>query len=332
MRTAALVAATIAICSLSGSASGAVYAGHSGWFWGNPLPQGNTLRAVAFAGNRGYAVGDFGMVMRSEDGGDTWTGITTGTTASLALIDVIAPDTIVVAGDCVARRSDDAGRSFVALPWAPPGPACRTRLTSVAFPSSAVGYLLLADGTVLRTRDGGATWVRRTAIPGTRATSVGSIHATDIQFPTTDMGVVATEAGTLYRTTDGGISWSAVATAPQHLDSISFPDPLTGYAVGGVSVLKTTDGGVTWTQQGVVLPPASLAWIRCADALRCVSVTARGMALLRTERWRVDVDLDLGFVATAACGDLLCIRQRGGGRRSWSDGGVGRRRAQLRGD
>jgi photosystem II stability/assembly factor-like uncharacterized protein len=97
------------------------------------------------------------------------------------------------------------------------------------------------------------------------------------------MGVVSTDGGLLYRTTDGGISWTPVAAASQHLDSVSFADPLTGYAVGGTSVLKTTDGGSSWTQTGVVLPPASLGWIRCGDPLKCVAATARGDQLIRTD-------------------------------------------------
>src|SRR6266511_1165339 len=62
------------------SSAAPVSIGHSGWTWGNPLPQGNTLRAVEFAGGVGYATGDFGTVLRTDDGGTTWGGIATGIT------------------------------------------------------------------------------------------------------------------------------------------------------------------------------------------------------------------------------------------------------------
>jgi photosystem II stability/assembly factor-like uncharacterized protein len=318
MKAIAIVGVTVAIVSLPAQAAGSVLAGHAGWFWGNPVPQGNTLRAVTFAGNRGYAVGDFGTVMRSDDRGESWTGVTTATTASLHLVDAISPDTIVVGGGCVVQRSDDAGRSFTPLPWRPTGAGCPVRLRSLAFPSSEVGYLVLSDGTVVRTRDGGTTWVRRTAVPGTPATQRGTAtHPTDVQFPTTDIGVVATEGGVLYRTTDGGVSWSPVAGSTQHLDSISFPDPLDGFAVGGASVLKTVDGGISWTQRGVVAAPESLASISCRDALRCVATTASGDELLLTDdggsSWASISPSTLPLYASAysASGSVVAVGEAG---------------------
>ena len=62
--------------ALAGGAGAAdVTVGHSGWNWGNPQPQGNTLRAVEFAGARGFAAGDFGTLLRTDDRGRNWTGV-----------------------------------------------------------------------------------------------------------------------------------------------------------------------------------------------------------------------------------------------------------------
>src|SRR6476659_2378060 len=73
-----------------------VTVGHSGWNWGNPQPQGNTLRAVEFQGSLGFAAGDFGTLLRTDDGGATWTGVRTGTTASLTSISIADEDTVLV--------------------------------------------------------------------------------------------------------------------------------------------------------------------------------------------------------------------------------------------
>ena len=49
------------------AAQAAVQVGSSGWLWGNPLPQGNTIRALSFAGAQGYAAGDFGTLLHTTD-------------------------------------------------------------------------------------------------------------------------------------------------------------------------------------------------------------------------------------------------------------------------
>src|SRR5215212_2094991 len=85
---------------------------HAGWTWGNPLPQGDTLDAVDFVGARGYAVGEFGTMLRTDDGGATWTGVSTGLTEDLTDVRMITPDSVVIAGGCPVRRSDDGGRRF----------------------------------------------------------------------------------------------------------------------------------------------------------------------------------------------------------------------------
>jgi len=56
----------------------------SGWFWQNPLPQGNSLNAVAVLDSDTVTVvGAAGTILRTTDGGATWTPQTSGTTNSL---------------------------------------------------------------------------------------------------------------------------------------------------------------------------------------------------------------------------------------------------------
>ncbi|HDP97789.1 MAG TPA: hypothetical protein ENN22_01225 [bacterium] len=54
------------------------------WFWQNPNPQGNTLRGVSFSDNyNGTAVGDFGTIIRTSDGGNSWVIQQSGTLETL---------------------------------------------------------------------------------------------------------------------------------------------------------------------------------------------------------------------------------------------------------
>ena len=54
------------------------------WEWQYPLPQGNDLLAVDFADHlTGVVVGYGGVIIRTDDAGDTWTGIPSVTNANL---------------------------------------------------------------------------------------------------------------------------------------------------------------------------------------------------------------------------------------------------------
>src|SRR2546426_10283472 len=71
--------ATAAVSSKAqGGASG------SQWHWQNPLPQGNNLRGASFVdANTGTVVGEYGTIVRTTDGGNSWTIQASGTTENL---------------------------------------------------------------------------------------------------------------------------------------------------------------------------------------------------------------------------------------------------------
>src|ERR1700727_119842 len=90
--------------------------GLSGWTWGNPTPQGNTLNDVVFSGARGFAVGDLDTVLRSDDGGRTWVGLPSGIFDEFSMVQEVDPDTVIIGGECSVGESVDAGVSFQLLP------------------------------------------------------------------------------------------------------------------------------------------------------------------------------------------------------------------------
>jgi photosystem II stability/assembly factor-like uncharacterized protein len=286
MRTRALAGAVVtALLTLGFAAStdAAVSSGHSGWSWGDPAPQGNDIHGIEFTGARGYAAGNFGTLLRSEDAGATWAGLSTGITQDLARVRIIDADSLVIAGGCAVRRSDDAGQTFTRLPWTASDLRCAGNIASLHFPSSDVGYLLVQNGTVLRTADAGKTWTRKTAVPDTSSTG-GTAQPTDIFFTSVDTGVATTSIGRIYRTVDGGNSWTLAGGTPNStaLNGISFFDANTGYAVGGAGlVLATTNGGTSWTPKSTG-GGLDLSSIHCATATSCLVTVSTGERLLRT--------------------------------------------------
>ena len=257
---------------------------HAGWTWGNPLPQGDNLASVGFQGQRGYAVGEFGTMLRTDDAGATWSGVSTGLTEDLDLVRMISPDSVVIAGGCPVRRSDDGGKTFRRLPWTASDARCTAGVASLAFPSSTIGYLLLGNGNVLRSSDSGKTWSRRTAVPGTPATSEASrIQPSDIEFTSPGTGFASTTGGDVYYTTDGGSTWTPVLQLPFAMRDLEFPSASVGYAVGAAPIaFKTTDGGATWNELGLPEGTPDVARISCSGTDSCLAVTVDGDRLLRT--------------------------------------------------
>ncbi len=185
-----IVAATLLAVFVSASPA-SVRVPLSGWYWGNPAPQGNALKAVDFVGGRGYAVGSAGTALRSDDGGLTWTGLATGTAGDLARLQIIDPETVVVlgGGGCVLRRTNDGGKTFKKI-FIVAEVNCPDRVQAMHFVDKNTGYLLLADGSVLKTIDAGDSFSKQTAIPGTGASATpGGAIAKDILFTGADSGI-----------------------------------------------------------------------------------------------------------------------------------------------
>ena len=280
----ALVCAAGFLAALPGLASASVQVGSSGWQWGNPLPQGNAVRAMSFAGATGYAAGDFGTLLRTTDGGSTWSGLLSGTFTDLTEVQAIDADSLFAGGGCVARRSDDGGATFRRVAFTPVESSCRQPLAASWFVNEQTGYLALADGSIFRTDNNGDTFGRRTPLPNTGVPG-GQPTPVDLRFLTDQVGVAATAGGKIYRTTDGANSWTLVGDTNRAVRSFQFFDANNGVAVGDGSLfLVTADGGVTWKAKDLGgIPSTNLRSIRCATPTLCVMTTEPGTALVRTD-------------------------------------------------
>ena len=140
--------AAIAALAVLTTASAGVNTPQSGWYSGNPLLGPNALRDIACGGSTCYASGDFGALLKSTDGGSTWTGIVTGLSLNLRRVGLAggSPDKVIIASDCALRRSDDGGEHFSRLPFTARDVGCPARVEAFSFPTDKVGYVALADG------------------------------------------------------------------------------------------------------------------------------------------------------------------------------------------
>jgi photosystem II stability/assembly factor-like uncharacterized protein len=136
------------------------------------------------------------------------------------------------------------------------------------------GTAVGANGTIVRTTDGGTTWALQSS--GT------SNHLYAVSFADASVGS-AVGVGTVFRTTNGGATWvrqpSGVPSSV-YLKGVSFIDSNTGTAVGGSDILHTANSGTTWVSQPSGTTN-SLYGVSLTDANSWIAVGASG-TILRT--------------------------------------------------
>ena len=131
---------------------------HSGWFWQNPLPQGNHLRDVDFANqNNGWAIGEAGTILFSSDGGNNWLPQTSGTDEHLYSISVLdqSRSWVVGRGGKILKTTDGGTN------WINQNSGTNADLYSVYFINQNTGFVVGYDDIILKTTDGGTNWVNQ---------------------------------------------------------------------------------------------------------------------------------------------------------------------------
>lgn len=287
--TAVVLGVLIALVALAGVSAAAVNVSDSGWSWGNPTPQGRTLHAIAFSGGVGFAVGNGGTVLSTGNAGSSWSGLTTGTTGNLESVQALSSSTVVVGGGggCITRISTNGGQTFTRI-FNVAESGCPEPVASFSFVSPQVGFLLLGDGSLEATADGGETFSRKTGIPGTSASSGGgSSVGVALHFLNASDGIAfVTEPGSglssEYMTPDGGVSWTPVTLPPgAKVTSVHFVDEKNAYAIGPNTLLRSTDGGEKWEAQ-TIASGNDFNSIDCASDTECMLTVTAGNQLVKT--------------------------------------------------
>jgi hypothetical protein len=108
--------------------------------------------------------------------------------------------------------------------------------------NAQVGFAGGAYGTILKTTNGGTTWVAQ-------ASGTDNPAITSIWFTSAATAFMTCSDGRLLRTVNAGLTWHPTF-CPGPLASVHFPTLINGWAVGANGLIKfTTDGGETWFPQ-----------------------------------------------------------------------------------
>ncbi len=240
-------------------------------------PSWSFLQSVYFIDAQiGWAVGypwdDIGPVIRTTDGGATWTPAVTKLEKNLYDVWFVNTQTGWAAGDNGAIfKTLDGG-----LTWNAQQSGTTERLNSIFFVDAETGWITGSQGVILKTTNGGTTWTPQTS---------GTHHnLLSVYFLNSQTGWISTHYDQILKTTDGGQSWQIISTHIYgYLNSICFADAQTGWVACDImfagKILKTTDGGITWSVQDM---PEELTGIHFANAQTGWAVGDGGIVLKTT--------------------------------------------------
>lgn len=213
------------------------------------VPTRATLTAVSFVDEKaGWAVGHWGVILNTEDGGETWSLQRDDLASDQPLFTVWFKDAQngVAAGlFSLLLTTSDGGKTWspVRLPSAAGNRSVDINLFSI-FPDRQGNVLLTGEqGMVYRSKDGGNSWE---AMPtGSKGTFWAGLVLDDGTI------IVAGLRGNVYRSQDGGASWARTEASSNSSVTGMVQLPNADLVLVGMDglTLISKDRGATFTAQ-----------------------------------------------------------------------------------
>jgi photosystem II stability/assembly factor-like uncharacterized protein len=190
-------------------------------------------------------VGGSNKIIRTTDGGVTWTPINVNTTGTIYFADAMTGWMVSYnSGSTTIHKTTDGG-----LNWTPQVSTTDfANIYALKFLDANTGWSAGYREVILKTTNGGTNWIEQRNISG-------STGLFSIDFINANTGWIAgdhsSSGSRLLSTTNGGTTWNQSFIGTGSLSSIQFVNSQTGYIAGQYNrVYKTTNlGGITGVSQ-----------------------------------------------------------------------------------
>ena len=233
--------------------------GFSQWY-SQESPVSTNLKKVYFANElEGWIVGDHGVILHTDNGGDNWFVQTSNTSYHLWNMSFTSNETGWVVGGGYGYQggtllhTSDGGTSWTTEITDP------RFYSGVSFTSLLNGWVLpwsMMYDSLLHTTDGGVTWQKQLFFPGFYIPGgnnklniffLDSLHGWIIGY----RGGPMSPGADLFRTIDGGDTWIEGYYDVQCLRKIYFTDLNHGWACGMPDALSSPWGTIIFSSDGV---------------------------------------------------------------------------------
>lgn len=252
----------------------------------------------------GFAVGDYGTIIKTADGGNTWEQMNTGTSEMLVSVCVAPPNTVWATGNNgTVLFSTDYGNSWIKKPG-----LSNKMLSSIRFKDSSFGMIAGNARTLLKTLDGGQTWVSISGISPDSLEDFFSISFTNNKtYFLGGYNSVSHSGGFYIYQTDDNINFSRQEEPYFRggVQSLIFTTDFIGFAIDTFAITdkaevylfiyKTDDGGQSWGNNLVAWDPPGGYYSgigKIAFATDSIGYALAGCAIYKTEDGGTYVDTD----------------------------------------
>ena len=195
--------------------------GYNYIFKGIEFPGGQSQ--IGYAGGQSLTYMGDGIVIKTTNGGSSWSSLWTGTDQGLEGISFPDLNTGYVCGwSAYFAKTTNAGVS-----WTPQSPGSDIYYyTDVVFKDTDHGVVAAQTNSgmgIYITSDGGANWSEGTGLTGIPY---------KVCYVNADTYFLVTNGGDVQKSTNGGLTWSTVYSAGGLLLGIDFYNPMIGIAAG----------------------------------------------------------------------------------------------------
>ncbi|MEI7485078.1 MAG: T9SS type A sorting domain-containing protein [Ignavibacteriota bacterium] len=251
------------------SLSSALLNAQSGWFVQKTTFTGNPTSMFFIDSNTGWIMHDSGRVIRTTNGGNSWSpAYFIGTYYPISSMKFVNDLTGWAAGGfaeynpfnmeyAIVLKTTNGGVNWTTQyldSWGPHINCLAIADANNVF-TTASGtdmYSMGSNGRVVKTSNGGLNWNSDSPVSGWASTSVCFFNSQTGWVSAYGQSDVPPTRRLIYRTTNAGASWiqvyrDSINTFSPIISRIHFPDANTGYKFLGGTMKKSTNGGSNWT-------------------------------------------------------------------------------------